>query len=79
MSYNHISHELLIEADHDFEGYSDFERADYGKQNLSFMSEYLQKCIICEYLEADEILVLLYVSTPAPMRDSGIGMDVFAM
>ena len=38
MSYNHISHELLIEADHDFEGYSDCERADYGKQNLSFMS-----------------------------------------
>ena len=36
-----ISHELLSEADHDIEGYSDCERADYGKQNLSFMSEYL--------------------------------------
>ena len=42
VSHNHISHELSSEANYGFEGYSDCERADYGKikRNLSFMSEY---------------------------------------
>ena len=31
VSLNHISHELLSEANHGFEGYSDCERADRGK------------------------------------------------
>ena len=29
--HDHISHELSSEANHGFEGYSDRERADYGK------------------------------------------------
>ena len=37
--------------------------------------------IICEHLEADDrdTRAIMSVSTPAPVRDSRIGMDVFAM
>ena len=43
VSHKNISHELSSEANHGFEGYRDYERADSGKikQNLNFMSEYL--------------------------------------
>ena len=70
MSHNHISHELSSEANHGFEGYSDCERADYGKikRNLSFMSESFVTFIICEYLEADETLVLLCVNSCSHAR-----------
>ena len=51
-------HELSSEANQDFEGYSDCERADYWKikWNLSFIliRIFVKIIIICEYLEADE-------------------------
>ena len=65
-----------------FEGYSDCERADYGKikwnLHVSFMSEYLWNLLFVNIWKLMKHLCF-YVSTPAPMRDSRIGMDEFAM
>ena len=80
VSHNHISHELSSEANHGFEGYSDYERADYGKikRNLNFMSEYLWNILFVNIWKLTRHSCF-DVSTPGAMRDSRIGMDVFSM